>query len=59
MGRYAKAVRADRELAAGYGVSKIPTYVVAGQPPIHGARRPAIFVEALRTAARDAQGSSQ
>jgi predicted DsbA family dithiol-disulfide isomerase len=55
MGRYAKAVRADRELAAGYGVTKIPTYVVAGQPPIHGARRPAVFIEALRAAAEHAQ----
>ena len=55
VGRYANAVRADRELAAGYGVTKIPTYVVAGQPPIHGARRPAVFVEALRTAAENAQ----
>ena len=50
-GRYAEAVRADRDLAARYGVAKIPTYVVEGQPPIHGARRPAVFIEALRTAA--------
>lgn len=34
-GRYADAVRADRELGATYGVAKIPTYVMAGQPPIH------------------------
>jgi predicted DsbA family dithiol-disulfide isomerase len=49
-GRYAEAVRADRELAAAYGVGKIPTYVVAGHPPIHGAKRPAVLVDALRTA---------
>jgi predicted DsbA family dithiol-disulfide isomerase len=53
-GRYADAVRADRELAAAYGVAKIPTYVVEGQPPIHGAKRPAVLVEALRTAAENA-----
>jgi predicted DsbA family dithiol-disulfide isomerase len=50
-GLYADAVRADRELAAGYGVDKIPTYVVGEQPPIHGAKRPAVLVEALREAA--------
>jgi hypothetical protein len=32
--RFADAVRADRELATAYGVGKIPTYVVAGEPPI-------------------------
>ena len=41
-----------------YGVAKIPTYVVEGRPPIHGAKRPAVLIEALRAAARDAQGSS-
>jgi predicted DsbA family dithiol-disulfide isomerase len=55
-GRYADAVRADRELAAGYGVDKIPTYVVDKQPPIHGAKRPAVLVETLRTAAVNAHG---
>ena len=54
-GRYADAVRADRELAAAYGVEKIPTYVVGGQPPIHGAKRPAVLLEALRAAAGNAQ----
>jgi predicted DsbA family dithiol-disulfide isomerase len=49
--KYADAVRADRELAAMHRVTKIPTYVVMGQPPIHGAKRPALLVETLRTAA--------
>lgn len=53
-GRYAHAVRADREVAAACGVAKIPTYVVEGQPPIHGAKRPAVLVEALRLAAESA-----
>ena len=53
-GRYAGAVRADRELAAAYGVGKIPTYVVAGHPPIQGAKRPAVLLEALRTGAGNA-----
>ena len=57
-GQYADAVRGDRRLAAMYGVAKIPTYVVEGRPPIHGAKRPAVLMEALRAAARDAQGSS-
>jgi predicted DsbA family dithiol-disulfide isomerase len=52
-GRYADAVRADRRLAAAYAATKIPTYVVAGQSPIHGARRPAVLVEALRRAAEN------
>jgi predicted DsbA family dithiol-disulfide isomerase len=55
-GRYVRAVRADRELAAEHGVGKIPTYVVAGHPPIHGAKRPAVLLEALRTAGGDAGG---
>jgi predicted DsbA family dithiol-disulfide isomerase len=55
-GRYAGAVRADRGLAVANGVTKIPTYVVAGQPPIHGAKRPAVLVEALRRAAGNAPG---
>jgi predicted DsbA family dithiol-disulfide isomerase len=55
-GRYANAVRAERELAAGYGVDKIPTYVVGKQPPIHGAKRPAVLVEALRDAAEKSNG---
>ena len=55
-GRFADAVRADRDTAAAYGVTKIPTYVVQGQPPIHGARRPAVLVEALRVAAARARG---
>lgn len=54
-GRYVVAVRADRELAADYGVAKIPTYAVEGQPPIHGAKRPAVLVEALREAAENVQ----
>jgi len=53
-GRYADAVRADRDLAATHGVTTIPTYVVPGQPPIHGAKRPAVLVEALRAAAATA-----
>jgi predicted DsbA family dithiol-disulfide isomerase len=53
-GRYADAVRAERDLAATHGVTTIPTYVVAGQPPIHGAKRPAVLVEALRAAAATA-----
>jgi predicted DsbA family dithiol-disulfide isomerase len=53
-GQYADAVRADRDLAAARGVTTIPTYVVPGQPPIHGARRPAVLVEALRRAAESA-----
>ena len=32
-GRFAGAVRADRELAAAHGVSKIPTYVVGTDTP--------------------------
>jgi predicted DsbA family dithiol-disulfide isomerase len=55
-GRYAEAVRADRRSAAANGVTKIPTYVVVGQPPIHGAKRPAVFVEALRRAASKTPG---
>ena len=55
-GRYSDAVRADRRLAAAHDVSKIPTYVVAGQPPIHGAKRPAVLVDALRRAAASAKG---
>ena len=54
-GRYAEAVRADRALAADYGVAKIPTYAVEGQPPIHGAKRPAVLVEALRRSAEEPQ----
>jgi predicted DsbA family dithiol-disulfide isomerase len=55
-GRYADAVRADRRLSAAFGVDAIPTYVVEGRPPIHGAKRPAVLVEALRSAARYVQG---
>jgi predicted DsbA family dithiol-disulfide isomerase len=55
-GRYADAVRAGRELAAEYGVGKIPTYIIEGQPAIYGAKRPAVLVEALRTPAKKAQG---
>jgi predicted DsbA family dithiol-disulfide isomerase len=55
-GRYADAVLSDRDLGAAYGVLKIPTYVVERQLPIHGAKRPAVFVEALHGAAEDAQG---
>ena len=55
-GRFAGAVRADRELAAAHGVSKIPTYVVDGHPPIHGAKRPAVLLEALRAGAGNAGG---
>jgi predicted DsbA family dithiol-disulfide isomerase len=54
-GRYAGAVRADRELAVEYGAAKIPTYVVEGHRPIHGAKRPAVLLEALRTAAGNAR----
>jgi predicted DsbA family dithiol-disulfide isomerase len=54
-GRYADAVRVDRDLAAAHGVTTIPTYVVQGQPPIHGAKRSAILVEALRTATANVQ----
>jgi predicted DsbA family dithiol-disulfide isomerase len=54
-GRYADAVRAERDLAAAYSVTTIPTYVMAGQPPIHGAKRSAILVEALRAAAAKPQ----
>lgn len=50
-GQYAEAVRADRRLAADHGVTNIPTYVLPGQPPIHGAKRPAALVESLRKAA--------
>ena len=56
-GQYADAVRAT----AGWPrrtASKIPTYVVEGRPPIHGARRHPVLIEALRAAARDPQGSS-
>lgn len=48
-GRYADAVRADRALAQAYGVTNIPTYVIAGGPPIHGAKRPAVLLAALRS----------
>jgi predicted DsbA family dithiol-disulfide isomerase len=50
-GRYADAVRADRDLAGEHDVTMIPTYVLQGQPPIHGAKRPTVLVEALRAAA--------
>ena len=53
--QYAEAVRADRELAASNGIEKTPTYAVEGQPPIHGAKRPAVLVEALRAAAQHSQ----
>jgi predicted DsbA family dithiol-disulfide isomerase len=49
-GRYACAVRADRELAVAYGVRKIPTSVIEGHPPVHGAKRWAVLLEALRKA---------
>ena len=49
--RYADAVRADRELAGTRGVLNIPTYIIDGQSPIHGAKRPAILTAALRSAA--------
>jgi predicted DsbA family dithiol-disulfide isomerase len=54
-GRYRRAVQADRELAAARGVAKIPTYLVQGLPAIHGARRPAVLLDALRTAAAKTQ----
>jgi predicted DsbA family dithiol-disulfide isomerase len=54
-GQYADAVRADRDLAATHGITTIPTYVVAGQQAIHGAKRPAVLVEALCAAAATAQ----
>lgn len=50
-GRYAEAVRADRVLATQAGVTNIPTYVIGGGPPIHGAKRPAVLLAALRKAA--------
>lgn len=55
-GRYADAVRADRHAAAAHGVTTIPTYMVPGQAAIHGAKRPAILVEALRPTAAKPQG---
>jgi len=55
-GRYADAVRTDRRLAIAHGVSTIPTYVVGGQPPVHGAKRPAVLVDALRRAAASPDG---
>lgn len=48
--RYAEAVDADRDLAAQHGVTNVPTYVIAGGAPIQGAKRPALFLEALRAA---------
>lgn len=49
-GRYAEAVRADRTLAQEFGVTNIPTYVIAGGPTIHGAKRPSVLLAALRGA---------
>ena len=54
-GRYAEAVRADRVLATQAGVTNIPTYVIAGGPPIHGAKRPAVLLAALREAATESR----
>lgn len=53
-GRHADAVRADRELAATFGVTSIPTYVIGDQPPMHGAKKPRFFVDALRRASEGA-----
>lgn len=50
-GRYAPAVRADRRWADSHGITNIPTYLLPGQPPIHSAKRPRVFLEALRRAA--------
>ncbi|AXH95747.1 DsbA family oxidoreductase [Ornithinimicrobium avium] len=47
-GRYADAVRQDRARAGDRGVTSIPTYVLPGQDPIHGALRPVVFLDALR-----------
>lgn len=47
-GRYADAVRQDGALASAHGVTNIPTYVLPGQEPIHGALRPEVFLDALR-----------
>lgn len=51
-GEYADAVRADRRLTAARSVMGIPTYVLADQSRVHGAKRPAVLVEVLRRAAR-------
>jgi predicted DsbA family dithiol-disulfide isomerase len=48
--RYLDAVRADRELAATYGVIGIPAYVVEGKQLIHGAKRREVIAEVLRRA---------
>lgn len=53
-GRFAEAVRADHGLAKEAGVTSIPTYVIAGGEPIHGAKRPAVLLAALRSAAQTA-----
>ena len=53
---YADAVRADRELARTRGVVSIPTYLIDGQSPIRGAKRPALLAATLRSAARETGG---
>lgn len=50
-GSYADAVREDQALATAHGVTTIPTYLLPGQPPINGASRPAVLLEALRRVA--------
>lgn len=49
-GEYAESVRADRAVAGRFSVTGIPSYVIGDQPPILGARRPALLLEALRRA---------
>lgn len=49
-GCFAEDVRRDRVLATAAGVTSIPTYVIAGGEPIHGAKRPAVLLAALRAA---------
>lgn len=52
-GVYADAVEADKDLAARYGISGVPFFVMAGKYGVSGAQEPDTFLNALKTIAAE------
>ncbi len=48
---YAEAVEADKALAARYGITGVPFFVVDGKYGLSGAQEPAVFLQVLEKAA--------
>ncbi|MFC8921946.1 DsbA family protein [Cellulosimicrobium sp. NPDC057127] len=54
--RYADDVQEDIEQARAYGINGVPFFVVDGRYGVSGAQDPAVFVQVLEEAAREAAG---